>query len=508
MAYIPLNFPPGVFRNGTAYQAKGRWYDANLVRWRNRQLQPIGGWQRVSTSPFSGKARGLIAWRTNDQDRWLAVGTSTGLFVFDRNNLFIDVTPGTEEDPFLVGRDTSVYGLGFGVGKYGEDAYGTERPPSGLVLEAAYWSLDTWGENLIACAPHDGRIYEWIAGPEGSPQPQAEIIANAPIDCRGAIVTEERHLVALGANGDPRKIAWSSQEDNTAWTPSATNTAGDLQLVTAGFVLSARRMPGQTLIWTDQDVHAMRYVGPPLVYGIERVGTSCGLAGPNAHMSFGNAVVWMSEKGFFVYDGVVRPLESEVNDYVFNDINFFQNAKITAGHLANEGEIWWFYPSKNSVENNRYVIWNYRENHWSIGQLPRTAWIDSGVYPFPIAAGADNHIYQHEQGWTNNGASRVGQVYAKSAPIEIGSGDQVMFVKQLIPDGCPNVPTCTRVSFEVKQTPTGPATIFGPYNFNRPDGYADARFNARQVAITVEGVVDSGFTFGTLRLDAAPGGNR
>jgi hypothetical protein len=501
VALLPLKIQPGVFRNGTAYQAKGRWYESNLVRWRNGQLQPIGGWQRVATIDPDGKTRALLPWRDNAQRRWMAVGTNSHLYIYDNDKEY-DITP----DAFPAGRENSVYGLGFGVGQYGDDAYGTERASSGLVLEAATWSVDLWGENLVACAPHDGKIYEWVIDTDAPVDP-AEVISTAPIDCRGIIVTEERHLVALGADGNPRRIAWSDQEDNTEWTPSATNAAGDLELVTAGLLQCGRRMPGQILIWTDVDLHVMRYVGQPFVYSIERVGDG-GIVGPNAHMAYGNSCVWMGDKGFWVFDGVIRPLDCDVHDYIFNDINLFQAVKITAGHLAELGEIWWFYPSANSVENDRYVIWSYREGWWAYGQLARTAWADAGVLTYPIAAAADEYLYQHEQGWRDNGATRVGQVYAKTAPLEIGDGDRIMEVRQLIPDGCPNVPTCTQVEFEVQQTPMGSPTTKGPYTFNRADGYSDARFSGRQIEMTVEATQDAPFRFGTLRLDAVPGSGR
>jgi hypothetical protein len=503
MALIPLDLPPGVFRNGTAYQSKGRWYDANLVRWKNGQLQPVGGWQKITADPLAGKTRGLMSWRDNRAGRWLAIGTNEGLAVFN-NDKFYPITP----EDFVPGRENSVYGLGWGAGKYGQDAYGTERAATGLILEAATWSLDNWGENLVACASHEGKIYQWVVPADSTdPVVDAAIIATAPTGVRAIVVSEERHLVALGADGDPRKIAWSDQENNAVWTPSATNAAGDLQLVTPGLVQCGRRMPGQILVWTDVDLHVMRYIGQPFIYSIERAGEG-GIVGPNAHMAFGNTCVWMGDKGFWAFDGTIRPLESEVNDYVFGNINLFQAAKITAAHISELGEIWWFYPSRNAVENDRYVIWNYRENHWSIGQLARTAWADAGAFSNPIAAGVDGHLYQHEQGWTDNGATRVGQVYAQSAPIELGNGDQILSVVQMIPDGCPNVPTCTQVSFDLQFTPQGQFYSKGPYTFSRPDGYSDARFTARQVRMKIEATQDAPFRFGTLRLEGRMGSRR
>lgn len=501
MALIPLNIPPGVFRNGTAYQAKGRWFDANLVRWKEGQLRPVGGWQKIAGIQLSGKTRKLLSWRDNSQSRLLAIGTNEGLFAFN-NDILIDITP----EDFVIGRENSIFGLGWGASIYGDDAYGTERAESGLILEAATWSFDTFGENLIALAPHEGNIYQWVPTTT-LPIPKAELIAAAPVECRAILVSEERHLVAFGASGNPRLVVWSAREDNTTWTPTATNSAGDLELVTNGEILAARRMPGQILIWTDQDLHVMQFLGQPFVYGIERAGEG-GLAGPNAHMAFGNSCVWMGDKGFWLFDGAIQPLQSEVSDFVFGDINMFQSVKFTAAHLQELGEIWWFYPTRNSVENNRYVIWNYRENHWSIGILPRTAWVDTGVFSNPIGADPDGKLYLQEKGFTDNGATRVGEVFAKSGVIEIGGGDQVLSVVQLIPDGCPNVPTCTQVKFDARFTPTGSIGIKGPFTFERADGYSDARFTARQVEMTVEATQDASFSFGTMRLEGRLGGRR
>ena len=506
MALTPLKPPPGAWRNGTRYEAKGRWYDVNLVRWTNGRLRPVGGWQRFSLDPVTTPIRGGITWRDNDQFRWLALGSADKLYIHDGSEL-LDVTPAVFDE----GRVDSLYGLGWGAGAYGGAAYGTARTSSGIILDAATWSFDLFGERLLGVSSGDGRLYQWDPAQFGAVAPGqlATVVTNAPTLNAAVLVTEERHVVLLGAGGNPRRIAWCDQEDLTDWTPTATNTAGDLDVVTPGKLVRGVRYRNEALVFTEADLHLLRYVGPPFVYGLEQVGDANGLIGPNAVLTLGDRVVWMGENAFWSYDGVVRQIPCDVNDYVFSDINVLQGAKIAAGHNSEFGEIWWFYPTANSVENNRYVVWSYREGWWSFGQLPRTVWIDKEIWPYSVAADPAGYLYQHEQGWTDNGATRVGQVYAETGALALGEGDRFMEVQQLIPDGCPNVPSCTQAYFKLRRTPMD--AVFrtaGPYTFGANAGYTQARFAARQVEMRIEGTRDEPFNFGEMRADVVPGSGR
>lgn len=503
--FTPLKPPPGAWRNGTRFEAKGRWYDVNLVRWKDGQLQPIGGWQRSSEVPMSAPARGGLAWRTDANTRWLALGTAYGLHVSTVDDQ-ADITP----VGLVPGRVTSLFGLGFGAGPYGEEAYGTERSATGLVLEATVWSLDNFGNFLLALSTADGRISKWEPPATNSgPIVPATFVANAPIDNAAVLVTAERHVVALGAGGDPRRIEWSNRETLTEWTPSSTNTAGGWDLATSGKILRGVRFRGENLILTDVDVHSMNYVGAPYVYGFQKIGNANGLVGPNAGVALSDRFVWMGANGFWTYDGAIRELPSEVNNYVFSDINVLQGAKIYAGHNNSFGEVWWFYPSRNSAENDRYVIWNYRENWWSYGQLARTTWIDKEVWPYAMATKPDGHVYQHEQGYTDNGATRVGQVYAETGSVQLGNGERFVEVHGLIPDGCPNVPSCTQAYFKLRRTPMDPTVITkGPYTFGTFDGYTPARFAGRQVEMRIEATQDAMFKLGEMRAATKPGSGR
>lgn len=497
MPLIPLQIPPGVFRNGTQYQVgtAGRWFDANLVRWRSGVMIPVGGWAKIDmAAAISGRLRDLHAWRDNAAGRFLGVGSNEGLHVWT-NSTVTDITPVN----FVAGREDAIVGKGFGFGPFGDSSFGTARVSSdGDLINAAGWSLDNWGENLVACAPHDGRLVEWKLD-TATP---AEVIPNAPTDCKGVLVTPERHLVALGA-GDPRNIAWSSREDNTTWAPQATNTAGSLLLQTNGQIQTALNVRGQSVIWTTEDVHTLDFVGSPLVYGTQKVSSDGGAASPRSVVAVLGGAVWMTENGWFQFDGTVRKLPSDVEDYVIGDINRQQFSKVIGGNNAEFSEAWWFYPSADSLENDRYVAWNYVENTWTIGELPRSAWADAGTFEKPLLAGVDGFIYEHENGWKADGAAIKEQRYAESGAVDLGNGDRVLKATSLLPDE--DTQGQTTMTFRARYQPNGPQTDHGPFDLS---ARTDVRFTGRQVAVRVQGDVDDAWRVGIPRLEAKEGGKR
>ncbi len=490
---LPLKIPPGVYRNGTNYQAARRWYDASLVRFFEGTTRPVGGWRRPGSGSVTGSARGMFPWRDFGNNRWLAIGTHSNLYIFSGGSLY-DVTPAG----FTSGRADSLPGTGFGGGAYGAGAFGAAPTITG-VLDATTWSFDNWGQYLVGCSNYDGKLYQWNL----ATGVVAAVIAGAPTGCIGTMVTAERYQLALGASSNTRQIKWCDQEVNTTWTAAAGNTAGDIELQTNGRIRCGRRLRGENIIWTDTDVHALEYLGPPLVYGTRRIGGFCGIAGPNAVAIIESGAAWMGGNGFFHYDGSLRDIPCDVSDYVFGDINLVQSAKIYAAHNSKFGEVWWFYPSSSATEVDRYVIWNYRENHWNIGAMARTCWADSGVFSYPMAVDSSGYVYEHEYGWTNNGTAITTGRYATSGPLELGNGDQVMAVRQILPDE--KTAGQVNMTFSTKFTPEGSASSFGPYT---PSAYTDVRFTARQVAIQLIGAVDDDWRVGTLRLDAAAGGRR
>lgn len=492
MPLVPLDLPAGIYRNGTDLQTQGRWRDSNLVRWHDNTMQPISGWRTRSDTSTAAKARSLHAWIDNSSDRWIVAGTYNKLYVYSGAGTQYDITP----TGFTAGYEDANSPVGYGNSFYGVDAYGTQRQESDIPEPATTWSMDAWGEYLVACSDADGKIYEWTLATGTA----AAVVTNAPISNRGAVVTDERFLMALGAGGNPRKVQWSDREDNTTWTPAATNEAGDIELQTDGRIECGVRVQNQTLVLTDTDAHTATYSGPPYVYGFERVGTSCGIVSKQAVSVIDRGAVWMGSRSFYTYGGgTVQEIDSDVADYVFSDINRSQVSKVVAVSNAKFSEIRWFYPSSASTENDRYVAFNYQDNTWTIGSLARTAAIDAGVYRYPIYANpSDKKIYEHEVGLNYDGATP----FAESGPIMIGVGDNVAHINEMIPDE--RTQGDVTATFKTRFYPNDTERTYGPYSMSNP---TSLRVTGRQVRVRVEGSGQD-WRVGINRLEVRAGGRR
>jgi len=492
MALIPLQLPPGQYRNGTDFEASNRWRDASLVRWLDGSLRPVGGWTSRKTSAFASAPRAMLTWLDNSSDSYLAGGTYNKLYYVNPSQTVYDITP----SGLTAGNLNGALNVGFGGGFYGYTNYGRAPTSSGIYAEATTWSLDTWGEYLMACSSKDGKIYEW----QLNTGVVAQVVANAPVNNKGLVVTEERFVFALGAGGNPRKIAWCDQENNTSWTPAATNQAGDFELQTVGQIMCGLRMRGRTLILTDNDAHVAQYSGAPFVYGFERVGTACGVASRRGAVAIDEGAFWMGQNGFFTFDGsVASEIPCEVSDYVFDDMNPSQITKVYAVHNSQHGEIWWFYPSGTSTENDRYVALDYKEGYWTTGELDRTAGVDQGVFKNPIWADASGNLYNQETGYTHG----TTKPYAESGSISLGNGDSIMKVTQLIPDE--KTQGQVEVTFKTRFHPNDTETSHGAFTLGNP---TDVRFQGRQVRIKVQGTGNENWRSGVMRIEANAGGRR
>ena len=222
----------------------------------------------------------------------------------------------------------------YGAYHYGVEVWGNERSTSGLNFDTKRFSFDNWGEDLIFCFSGDGKSYKWRPNsqPGGTADTIATVVTNAPTNNEAVIVTNERHLVAIGSASDPRKIAWSTREDRNTSTSKATNTAGDLQIPTGGRALYAVKFRSDIIIFSDTGINRMFYSGSPFVYGIADAGQNCKSISPKAVVSTGNFLAWMGENSFFVYDGQVREIPCEVHDYVFDNLNQQGRAASWGGH--------------------------------------------------------------------------------------------------------------------------------------------------------------------------------
>jgi hypothetical protein len=347
-----------------------------------------------------------------------------------------------------VGLDTAVQGTGFGAGTFSRGTFGSAATiATGAVDQLRLWSGDNFGEDLVFNV-RNGGVYFWDESDGLSTRAIAlsaeSGASNAPVIATQVMVDNNaRHVLAFGCNvlgataQDKLLIRWSDQENAVDWTPTALNTSGDLRLNSGSQIVRAYATRQETLIWTEETLFSLRYVGTPFIFGINVISRNITIISSNSVASLNGVVYWMGLRDFFAYTGRVQELPSTVKDYVFGDINRTQAQKIHAGTIKDYGEVIWFYCSADSEEINRYVIFNSFENVWYFGTLTRTAWLDSSSREYPIGSNsADFQIYNHELGLNDGEGSSPSGIAAhiESADFEIGDGDQFQFIRRILPD--------------------------------------------------------------------------
>tara|TARA_R100000149_G_scaffold61808_1_gene31503 strand:+ start:183 stop:2048 length:1866 start_codon:yes stop_codon:yes gene_type:complete len=360
-----------------------------------------------------------------------------------------------------VGLDTSVGGNGWGAGGYGGvnadlTTFGWgEAAASGTTAQIRLWSHDNFGEDLLL-NPKDDAIYYWDK--TNTVSNRAVLLSSlsgasdVPTIAKQILVSDiDRHVIAFGANTigtttqDPLLIRFGSQESLTDFTPTATNTAGDLRLSSGSTFVQAVETKQQILVFTDRSLFSMRFIGPPFTFGLQELSKNITIMSPKAAVAVDDAVFWMGKDTFYLYGGQTQQIPCTVREKVFLDFNLSQVDKVFAAVNSQWGEIWWFYPSASSTENDKYVIYNYLEKTWYYGTLSRTAWHDRGIRRFPIAAGS-SYLFDHETGNDDDGSAMTASI--ESSQIDIGDGYQFSFIKQLIPD----------ITFEGSTSDTGNPT--------------------------------------------------
>lgn len=408
-----------------------------------------------------------------------------------------------------IGNIDEEFEYGWGTGTWGSGTWGTPRAASSITLAPRIWSLDTYGEDLV-CTYGESNLYLWdFSGGTGD---RATSVTNAPTQNNLVLVSNpDRHIVTLGSHDgtafDALLVRWSSQENSTDWTATSVNTAGSQRLSGGSKIVGAKRAQGQVLIWTDTDLHSMQFTGPPYTFGFQQVASQCGAAGPNSMVVSNSVAYWIGQHNFYMYDGSVRALPSPVRRYIFDDLNLQQRSKIVAGLNQEFQEVWWFYPSSGSTENDRYVIFNYAEGAWSIGNINRTAWVDREVYNLPIALKSTGEIYDHELGDSDDGAAMV--AFIESAEFDLGEGDELFLMSRIIPDITQDTGTID-VTFNAKLYPHDSATTYGPFTVSNATEKVDTRVRARQMSIKFSSNSATGdrWRIGTPRIDIKPAGRR
>jgi len=321
-------------------------------------------------------------------------------------------------------------------------------------------------------------------------------------------------------------VRFSNQEDMSTFVASATNTAGGQRLTDGNEIVSAVRSRGQVLIWTDTALHGMQYVGPPYTFGFQQLGANCGLIGPHASADVNGVAYWMSKDAFFVFDGTVKKLACTVQDYVFDNINIIESTKVHVGINTQFNEVTWWYPTEDSDFIDRFVTFNYLEQVWSVGTMPRTAWTDLGTFPKPLATTYDpdgteatistingltagrSRLYNQEDGKNGNGAAIT--AFVKSGYFDIGDGDQMLYMRRFVPD-FKNQEGDLTVHLLLRPYPQSSAvpSSLDPYVITPTTDKVDTRARGRQISLRIESdAIDTNWRFGTMRVDIQPDGLR
>ncbi len=360
------------------------------------------------------------------------------------------------------GLDTSVGGTGWGAGTWGRGTWDSASTLSAGGSTLRIWSHDNFGEDLLINVRDEG-IFYWdktngLTTRAVSLASLGVATDNIPTIAKQVLVSDkDRHIIAFGCDPetaigtqDPLLIRFGSQESLTDWSAKATNTAGDLRIGSGSEIVTAVETRQQVLVFTDVSLHAMQFLGPPFTFGINTVSENITTASPLCAIAVNDNVFWMGREEFYVYAGAVNKLPCTVKDFVFSNFNEQQIQKVTAANNSSFSEIWWFYPSASSDENDRYVVFNYEQNVWYFGTLDRTVWIDRGVDALPIAASPDHYLYVHESGFDDGSTVPASPIAAniESSQIDLGDGDQFAFLSRIIPDitfrdSTANTPTAT-----------------------------------------------------------------
>jgi len=425
-----------------------------------------------------------------------------------------------------VGLDTTVTGTGWGAGSWGRGTWGSAASLAVQGSKLRIWSHDNFGEDLLYNV-RDGDIFYWdkSTGLNTRGVALSSLAGSnyAPTVAKQVLVSDrDRHVIAFGCDSqdnpgvqDPLLIRFSDQESLTEWEATPLTTAGDLRLGSGSEIVTAAETRQQIVVFTDTALYAMQYLGPPFTFGIQLISENTTIASPLASIAVDDQVYWMGRTEFYVYNGSVQRLPCAVRDYVFDDLNINQLEKITAGLNAENTEIWWFYPSESSSENDRYVIYNYQEQTWYYGNLARTCWVDRGIEKNPVAASPDNFLYNQEFGFDDGSASPATAItaYVESSPVDMGDGQQFTFLSRLIPDidfrnssaPAPIADITTNVRNYVDGTYTRTVTS----EIGSSTEQVNLRLRGRQFSVKVTSdETGVGWRLGTLRYDIRPDGRR
>jgi hypothetical protein len=430
-----------------------------------------------------------------------------------------------------IGETASTFGYGWGTDTWSTSTWDTPRTSSTVTVFARTWSLDNFGEDLIATVLNASTYIKDISGAIDA---RATALSNAPTASRFSLVsTDTRHLMIFGtettigtpASQDDLLFRFSDREDATDYTPVATNEAGSLRISDGSRIVGAVKSSGQILVWTDTSLHGVQFVGTPFTFGLRQLGANCGLIAQHAAIEVNGRAYWMSDNSFYMYDGVVKKMPCSVQDYVFDDLSYTNRNDIACGINTAFNEIIWYYPSASATAIDRGVAYNYLENTWYTVNLGRTTWLGAYVYENPIAteysasvtanvstilgltAGA-SYIYEHESG--NNQADGTAlPAFLTTGSVEIADGNELMSVSKLVPD-FDNLANTMTATLTLEQYPQSASNVTTTGSISSTTEKIDVRGRGRAVKIKYETntVNDTAWRLGSTKLQLRPDGRR
>jgi len=430
----------------------------------------------------------------------------------------------------------------------GTRGWGSASTTTGIGQQLRLWSAENFGQDLVL-APRNGAVYYWEDSGGVTTRAEELAVLSTAAGFDGTFVPNrtlevsassiQRFIICLGANPydpgdsetdfDPMIVRWSDQENPYQWVPDVTNQSGEFRLSSGSTIITYVNTRQEILVWTDSALYSMQYLGPPFVWGFNILMDNISIISPNAVVTVNNVTYWMGDGKFYQYTGRVETLYCALRQYIFNELNKDQAYQVFAGANEAYNEVWWFYCSNGSNVVDKYVIYNYLENVWYYGTLGRTAWVDSSLRQYPMAADYNNRILFHEANVDDVSGLTPEPInaYIQSADFDIGDGDRFAFVWRILPDinfTGSNVDKPT-VQMEIRPrrnagAPYSPAdnptvqsqdnyTNVRSYNIQEFDGQVYTRLRGRQMALRIESnALGVAWQLGSVRADIKPDGRR
>lgn len=437
-----------------------------------------------------------------------------------------------------VGRAISTPGRGWGAGSWSRGTWGSAATQNLNIVSLRQWSQEAFGEDHIFCVRND-KLWLWRYNSGAGYNTRAVDLAaqagayDVPLMASKLLMsTADRHLIAFGCNAvgtttqDPLLIRWANTESYLDWSGDGVvnhyggpDTSGFLRCSSGNYISTAIRYNNQILVFTDSTVYGMQFIGAPYIFGMLPVADNISIMSPQCVAVAGSNVFWMGTDKFYVFNGQVQTLTCTLMNLIFDDINMQQQQQVFAGTNEGFSEVWWFYCSANSSTIDRYVVFNYVENLWYYGTMHRTAWLDSHLKQYPLAA-MDSTIYYHEFGTDDDRLAPI-DAWLESSDISLGEGDEFCFVNRILPDvdftGSPAATPAVTITLTPRNTPggayfndqTGTVTNATVLPYEQFTERLDVRLRGRQLKFRIESNnLGVQWQLGVPRIDVKPDGKK